>query len=549
MVWSRLRLTVGILLLSLLFCSLTFGAVPWAKFSYFQNWGGLNDQKSAIEIADNEASDIQNIVFDTGGAIKKRYGYITIPTFSSIDISRTIIGITGLSFYKKDNANRYLLAIAEIDDDSARIYKKTYDVGGGLPDTAWTDITDGFPSTGYSVNYLADFAIAQDNVIITLNATTQQKPFKWTGTGRTTALTSDADCPVATIVEYHKNHLCLSGNDSYPSRVYFSELDDITDWTATDFFDVETSDGTRVRGLISAFDALYIFKDRSIWRLSGTNRDDFVLEKLVSGVGTLSQQSISIVNNLIYFTTAQNDIVVYDGAYSIKFISQKIRSTISGLNFSRATNNLGIAFSTYRNNDQDFYASLSNDGASSNSVILLFDTAYGAWTKFNGINANAWVVGEDEDGKDALFFGDYYGNVHQYPATTFDDGSLSQAAIEAHYTTKWFRYPDIALGDKYWRLLKTYCLSDTSNTNLIVQMRSDYETEGKEKLINLYEGGALWDSAVWDEDVWAGTTLKIDRQEVEKGNNMFQLYYENNVLSEGFTIFGWELFIEPSERI
>ena len=544
---SRLISIFGIAV-SLLFCSLAYAEVPWRKFSYFDNRGGLNDQLSAIEIADNEASDIQNVVFDSGGAIKKRYGYTTIPTTSSIDVSRTIVGITGLAFYKKDDTNRYLVAIA-VSDNAPRVYRKTYDVGGGLPNTAWIDITKNLPTTGYSVDYLADFVEAQDTLVLTLDATIQQKPFKWTGTGEIENLTSDADCPAVTIVEYHKNHLCLSGNDTYPSRVYFSELDDITTYTATDFFDVDTSDGTRVRGLLSTFDALYIFKDYSIWRLTGTNRDDFVLEKVVTGIGTMSQQSIAVVNNLIYFTTSKNDIAVYDGAYTIKFISSKIRETISGLNFSRTTNNLGIAFSTYRHNDFDYYCAVSLAGSGTNNRVLLFDTAYGAWTKFKGMNANAWVVGEDSSGKGALFFGDYYGNVHQYPATTYDDGSLSQAAIDAYYQTKWFRYPDIALGDKYWRLLRTYTLTETSDIYLNAELRSDYETTGEEILISLYSGGSLWDSAIWDEDTWAGQTLNIDREEVEKGKDMFQIKYSNDTLSEGFTIIGFDMFIEPTDRI
>src|SRR5258708_4203381 len=92
-----------------------FAAVPWNKSSYFQNWGGLNDSTSTIEISDNEATDIQNIVFDTGGALDKRFGFnnITSPT-KAFKVDPNATGVTGLSFYKKSNGNKYLVAVVNV---------------------------------------------------------------------------------------------------------------------------------------------------------------------------------------------------------------------------------------------------------------------------------------------------------------------------------------------------------------------------------------------------------------------------------------------------
>lgn len=524
----------------------------WVKYSYFQNWGGLNDNLSSTEISDNEASDIQNVVFDTGGALVKRYGYIAIPNSpKSKVVSGSSISITGLIFYQQNDEDRYIVGTAYADG-AAKGFQKTYEIGGGIPNTGWTEITGSgiFPSTGYAVDNLADFAVAENVVVITLDSAVQVKPIKWTGAGNVSALTVDTDCPAVTLVEYHLNHLFLSGNDTYPSRVYFSAIDDITNYTSTDFFDVQTADGTRVRGLISAFNSLYIFKDYSIWRLSGTNRDDYILEKVVDGIGTLSSQSIMVVNNLMYFTTAQNDIAAYDGGYNIAFPSQKIRNTISELNFTRASNALGIAFSTYRNNDYDYYGSVSTVGSGTNNKILFFDTFHKAWSKFSGINVNAWCVGRNGVGKNILIFGDYSGYVYSYPSTSYYDGDEVSGAITSFYQTKWFKYPEICLGDKYWRLLKTYVLSENSNIYLNVNCMSDYEFEGKAVNISLGSSTtSLWDVMVWDEDVWGGQTMIINRSEINKGKNMFQIKYSNNNLSEGFTIFGFETFIEPTIRI
>lgn len=536
------------LALSVFLCSFSaYAQLPWKKYPYFQNWGGLNDQLSETEIADNEASKIQNVIFDTGGALKKRFGYITIPNNPFKVHTGSVVCVNGIFFYRQNDGDRFVVVIANSDSKAVAV-KKDYETGGGLEIGAWDNIDfSGFP-INFSNSDLVDASVAEDKLILTVPATTQSAPFSYDGSPSVKFLTEDTDCPVATLNEYHKNHLFLAGDDDNPSRVNFSALDDITSYSALDFFDVQTSDGSRVRGFISAYGSLYIFKDYSIWRLSGYERDTFILEKMVDGIGTRSAQSIAMVNNLIHFTTAQNDTAVYDGGYNVQFISQKIRNTIGGLNFSRSTNNLGLAFSTYKYNDYDYYYAASRAGTSENNTVLLFDTAFKAWTNFLGMNPNAWCVAEDSAGQNVMLFGDYSGYVHQYPSTGYYDGNVETTPISAFYETKWFRYSDLSLGDKYWRVLKTYTLSDSETNYLYVECKSDYEESGKKITLDLSESSSLWDVMVWDEDTWAGQTLLAHRSEIEKGKNMFQARFYNNDVNRGFTMFGFEMMIEPTER-
>ena len=531
-------------------CGSVYAQVPYVKKSFFKNFGGLNDQLSATEIEDNEASDIQNVVFDTGGVIKKRNGFLTIPTSPLVKvISGNVTAITGLKFYEQNDGSKHIVVVANVGG-KPYVVKKTY-VNDDIPQGLWEDIHNNSiaPQSGYTDNDLVSFAVAEDLVILALDNTTQTKPFKWSGTGGLANLTSDGDCPSSTIVLYHKNHLFLAGDDSNPSRVSFSALDDIATYVATDFFDVQTADGSKVRGLVSAFNSLYIFKDESIWRLSGFERDTFVLQKMVSGIGTSSHQSIAVIDDAIFFTTTQGDIAAYNGGYSVVFVSKKIRETVDGLNFSRANKSLGLAFSTYRYNDFDYYTSVSNGSSATHNRVLLFDLAFESWTKFVGMNINAWDVADDNDGKKAILFGDYAGYVHQYPSTKFYDGDVDESAIDAFYQTKWFRFDDLALGDKYLRIVKSQVLSETSlDTFLTLDVRSDFQVSGNSFSIPISSSGSLWGAFTWGEDSWAGQSLIVDRRETNKGTDMFQLHYSNNKISESFSLFGFQLYLEPTDR-
>lgn len=548
MALKRLILTVGTALS--LFWTIAFADTPYIKYSYFSNWGGLNDQLSQTEVQDNEATAIQNVVFDNGGALKKRYGFTTVPNTPPVKVTTgTVVAVTGLKFFSQNNGNQSLFAIAN-SDGKATAMCKYYQQGGGPDNGNWVNIDfAGLPSS-YSNDNLASISVANNTVVFTVPSSTSEKtPFVWNGTGNVGFLTTNANCPGASINTYHKNQLFLTGNLTYPSRVWFSDLDNIKNYTLTNFFDVQTADGTKVRGLVSNFNSLYIFKDSSIWRLSGSTVDDYVLEKMVDGIGTMSPQSIAIVNNYIYFTTSQNDVGVYDGGYQVIFPSQKIRGTVGSLNFQRANHNLGLAFSTYKYNDFDYYGSVSFAGSASNNRVLVLDTAFKAWTVFAGINANAWCTAPDSNGKNVMYFGDYNGYVNTYPSTTYFDGNVATSPIVSFYQTKWFKYSDISLSDKYWRISKVYASSELAASTLTVECRSDFEASGKVVDINLLQPSSMWDTAIWDVSQWSGPGLIVGRQEVDKGTNMFQMYMSNGAVNQGFTVFGYENFIEPSNRI
>lgn len=539
--------------------------VPWKKYTYFKNWGGLNDNISTLEIKDEEATDIQNVLFDNGGALVKRYGYqnITGSSAPAYKLGANVTGVPGIAYYQKTNGNKYIFAIGN-NSGQATGYSKTIDASGGIPTGTWSSQGNGNLPASFTNDQLVTFSTAEDILVMTVAGSSSNTtyPSAWQATGNVYQFTLDADCPKAKYNAYHKNLLFLAGNPDNPSRVSFSDLTlGITNWVATDFFDLDKNNGQFITGLISAFGNLYVFENNSIWMLSGSTRDDFSLQKMVDNVGTLSQQSIKIVNNKIFFITSQNDIAVYDGAFGVTFLSSKIRNTIGDNNFNRAPQALGLGFSSYRYKDLDYYAAESTIGSSTNNQVLLFDTYREAWTKIQGISPNSWTVIPNSSGLGEMVFGDYNGLVYFYPNIgTYNDVSntcsganpcsTTSPAIYSFYQTKWFMYPEIALGDKYLRLLKTYVLNSSSNSStLTTEVKADYEVSGNIYIFNYSPSGALWDVSQWDIAEWGGGGLNIDRQEINLGTQMFQIRYSNGVVDQDMSILGFESFIEPTDRI
>jgi len=515
------------LLLILAITNPAFAAVKWTPFDFFANTGGLNDGFAPMAIADNEASDLQNIVLSTYGTFKTRDGYAKL---NSLTLGASVI-CTGLKYYAPTSGTKYIVGIFDND----KIYKMDYQIGGG-PDGTWDDIT-GLVSFLVSQNNLASFAVGEDVLMIEdgLNTTA---PFKWDGSGNVEDLGGSP--PNATMIAYHKNMAFAAGNNTYPSTLYFTDVGNIENWTTgiSGNVSIATNDGSEIRVIMPGYDALYIWKDYSIWRLSGDDKDTFQLQRMITGVGCSSPKAVSRIGNDFFFTSTQGDTYLYDGAIKLLNISTKVQGTINNANFSRWQYAVSEQF------NDDYYLSFSNTGMSTHNRILVFDSFNQAWVKFTGMNANAMAVADDGVGEDMLIFGDYGGFVYKYPSGTND----ADTAIDAFYTTKHFRFPQLN-PDKDWKLLNVYAAQE-GNYNLSVEARKDFGTTGSTQSVNLLGTGAsLWGTAIYGTDLYGGQNLITGRLEINLEGKFFQIKFSNSTSDQPFEVKGFQMWIDGSDRI
>lgn len=507
-------------------------AVRLRRFDFFSNAGGLNDAFSPIEVKDNEATDLQNVVFTTSGNWKTRDGFTKI---NSSNLGTTVV-CTGLKFYQTSGGNKFLVGI--FDDDTIR--KMDY-ASGGAADGTWDDIT-GSLSFSVGQNDLASFTIGEDALIIEdgLNTTA---PYMWHGNVLDIVDNLSGSPPNATMVAFHKNMGFAAGDGDNPSTLYFSDLGDIKNWTTglSGNVDVDTNDGTVIKAIVPGFDALYIWKGGSsgrgsLWRLSGDDKDSFKLQRMVSDIGTLSHQSVAIIGNDFFFMDAQGDIYIYDGAVKVRKISTKIEGTLNDANFARFQYAVATVF------DEDYYISLSGAGSGTHNQLLVFDTFNLAWSKFKGINANALTVFDNGSGQDLLAFGVYHGIAYQYPDGINDDGS----AIDMFYQAKQYRFPDMT-PEKDLKILKVFA-NQKGNYNLTTEIRTDFESTGLSEDINLLGETSIYGTAVYGTDRYGGQNLIIGRIEPYKEGQFFQIRYSNSNVDEPIQVKGWQLFLEDIDR-
>lgn len=526
MKWLRALVVVG--LLASVPASAQLG--QWRAYDFFNLTGGLNDAADPTAIALTEASDLQNVLLSTSGGIEKRSGFSQINSSASCGGS----AFTGLTFYRQADGDRFLVGVCTNDT----IQKMDYGSGTSGPDGTWDAIT-GSVSLTVNADDLADFATVQDVLVIEDGIRTTD-PITWTGTGNASVLTA---APNASMVEFHKRILWVAGRSDARSRVDFSNLDDYTTWTATDFLLVETDDNQVITGLRSALDCLYVFKTESIWRICGSDRDNLTLEQMVRGVGAASNQSITVINNRFLFTTHQGDVAVYDGGITVQIISSKIEGTLAptNINLSRIEDTVAVAFDD-GTGDEDYYLSLSLSGSGTHNLLLVFDTLHQAWTKFSGISANAMTSYEVGTQQRAIAFSDYSGYVNRYPSGTSDAGT----SISAYYQSGHLRLdiPTVKTFREFQLMLR-----QEGSQSITFERRVDFAGSGTASTISLAGSGALWDSATWDSSSYADIVTAITRVPVNESGDFILWRISDNSTNNPFLLRGLRLWAEPEGRL
>jgi len=504
-----------------------YSAIKWSRADTFDYSGGLNDSFSPIKVADNEATSLQNVVFTNSGSFKTRDGFTKTMTGATLGATTDT---NGLVFYQPISGSKFLVGV--FSDNTIR--KMDYAVGGG-PDGGWDNITG---SLSFSVDQddIASFAVGEDVLIIEDGINTTA-PYVYDGSGTAGELSGSP--PNCTMVAYHKRQAFCAGNNTYPSTLYFSDLDDIENWS-TDLsgnLSIETNDGTEIRAIKPGFDSMYAWKDRSIWRLSGDDKDNYELERMVKDVGTCSSDSVQIIGNDFIFTDCQGDTYIYDGGIKVRLISKKIEGTRDESNFTRFANVRTAVF------DKDYYVSISTAANSTHDTVMVFDTFNLSWTKFLGMNINAMAVGDDSAGKDILYFGDYTGFTYEYPSGTNDDGS----AIVMFYTTKQFYYPQLSL-NKTFRIMNVF-VKQAGDYNLNIEVRKDFISSGDSKTVNLSSSTSAYGSAIYGTGAYGGDNIIVGRLEFDLEGQFFQIKYSNSGTDEPIELRGNNVYIEQSDRI
>jgi len=395
------------------------------QINRYQGWEGLNDRTLDIAIKPTELSYIRNANYDNFPYITKREGYAKVNEYQ-ISSDR----IRGLFPFYRKNGTSYLISVT-----NNAVYKNT----NGCQTRLKTGLTN------LDVEYEA--TTFEDQLLITSDS---DDLMVFDGT----TVSTISSAPRGGFIEALAYRVWISGNCTFPSRLYFSSVLDETDWDSSTAFgdvtssgdagyiDIEPNDGDRITGLAVLLDSLIIFKERSIYVLynpSGNPKSDWSLKRVSADVGCVSNKSIANVKNELFFLSrkgvhsfsgATTEITYAFDQLKAFSLSDKIKGTFNNISQNQWHKAAAVSF------DDKYWLAVPDSGSGYNNIVLVYDFVVSAWTVYDGLYSNYFTVYK-ESAKDELYFGDSrnYGFIYKYGSVYYDGALQEPATVQGTQTS------------------------------------------------------------------------------------------------------------------
>ena len=495
--------------------------------------GGLNSTAGALELKENESSDLQNIDFDKFGSVLKRNGYTVLCTAGTAGV----VGSDGLWWYEYNAAGT--ATRHAINATGNKLYKMD------SLDGTWDDITGFLTIT--SGNHF-DFA----NAFNTMYATNgEDLPIQWAGTGTAGVMAVPTGLTAGKYLALFNNYLFIGNvtvsGQTYPTRVYWSNIRDAGTWEADQWIEVGMNDGQAITGLKVLQDRLVVYKERSIYNLFYTGDADlpFIMPgggKANSPVGCIAPFSIQEIENGHVFL-AHDGLYYYDGSNATKLsyrIFKTLKDDMNNLYFNKAVS----CVLKYKNK---YMLALTSSGRTANDRVIVWDYYNNAFSLYNGINASSMATFFLNGFQENTYFSDYLGYTYTMDSGADDYPADVQTAIDAYYYTNWKTFDDLC---DQKGIPHVYIYYQSSNSVLTFAYTYDFQaTDQYTQTFNTSSGVAQYGSAIWDTDVYAGSGGATIRRDLTGRGRVVRFKFANATIGETFQIDGFGTFTHAETNV
>lgn len=509
---------------------------PLQSARTFKNNGGLIDHISPLLIDDTHASAIQNITMDDRGLLSKRNGFSVIQTTSVLASTQAV---TGGTYHTATTGSNFFTVVVGSD-----IYRTSNLF------TNYSRVTGSVSITAASSN-LAQSTHLQDQAVF---CNESDKPFYIGSSGNAATISTNTFDTAKTCATYGSYLVVANTSESstaFPSRVRWSDINNINSFPALNFIDVEPDDGDKIVGIISYDEEVFIFKKRSIYemRITGLDGPDaFIIRPISRNVGAWAKNSIKVVPHFGVVFLAQNTLYVLNTSYASQYsdsgltpIGDPIQRTFDTVSRGMWANAVaGVYPHKYQ-----YWIAVSTDGVT-NSEVLVYDYIQKNWTVFTNMYINMLSQAEDSTGQNILISGDYHGVTYKQDVGASDNQGGNSQTISGQYTTANLSLgaEDITKGYKY---LYIYSLGDVVYS-MKVEAAYDYNSSYEySTTVQLGSKGALYDTGIYDVDIYPTSGYNVSRVELNREARAIRLRFTNSNSGEVFGLLGWTLVYQSED--
>lgn len=216
-------------------------------------------------------------------------------------------------------------------------------------------------------------------------------------------------------VKIHKNRTYCANKNS--STLYFSDAGAPTSFPVNNFIQINTNDGQNITGIDEILDNLIVFKDDSIWILTGeplgagntTTIGNLQLRQANSPVGCSAFRTIAKVEQTLIF-------MHYSGIYALQNYSAVLISPLLSTTFKDHMNPgfINLSWGVYNDAEKKYIMGYPSDVSTTPDRAIVYDLISKQYTLWDHILGSCAVNYRFSGLTESVFMGDpSKGNIYQ----------------------------------------------------------------------------------------------------------------------------------------
>ena len=465
-----------------------------------------------------EMVQIFNNVYITNGTnnLVKYNGASIFPyTLISKPTGVTATNLSGVSgtFTRSFRISAFNAVGETIASDAVLITNMPQDLTTTTTRLNWTTSSPASVVIGYGVY---GYDQGDERLISSVDSSTLRFDYKGTPDPSSFVFPQSADTtagPIAKYITTYKDKIILGNIQGFPSRISWSgggnNVDKFNWRYGGGYVDIDKDTGDQVTGVKEYQEAIIVFKERSIWKVTLATEGVLVIptvQLIIRGVGAVSHRTIVPVENDLFFLSRRgvyslgNEANYLANALRTNEISARIRPIFATLSQSQ----LQQACATYQSNK--YRLSYPAGGSVMNSKEVIYDRERLAWMGPNTYPAVPAIYETyyDGDNKENLIWGDSNDTMVTQMSDAYvnDKGVKIQTILLTKKTAIGNTFKFKQFKDLYsnWRNV-----FGTPFVNIILETRDGAAGSAQSFTISASNAGTGWGFDKWGTFKWGNT--------------------------------------------
>jgi hypothetical protein len=246
--------------------------------------------------------------------------------------------------------------------------------------------------------------------------------------------TSDHDPPTACFyICKHKERMFAAHNATYPSRLFWSSLNEPEAWPTTYYEDRDQGDGGKIRGICSFGDVLLIFKDLGITAVYGCENEDssnWSWVKIVEDRGLLAPRTLVVSKGYVHWQA--DDKFYY--RMSSDYVPDRTSLVVDNKFELPSRTVVSGAIGINRGMGKLYFSMPSESTSTGNDIVMEFDEKSGAWFPYMPSGWTSMSVWANPNDNNEFYSGDSSGFIRLEEYEDADDSAEFQMQMRSRFS-------------------------------------------------------------------------------------------------------------------